>query len=549
MTDFSHLGLQPYGAHPNERQMRWYRRGKTAFLHITVNTFTDREWGDGTESPEQFHPTELDCRQWARVLKDAGFTAAILTAKHHDGFCLWHTAYTEHSVAFSPCKVDIVKEFTDACREYGIEAGIYLSPWDRHHPEWGTEAYNDYYANQLTELMTHYGPICECWWDGAGSSEAHYDWERWTNIIRKYQPECVIFGCLDAAPYVDVRWVGTEGGVAGDPCYATIDPDSIVREDTAELNRGKWGASAFIPAETNTSIRPGWFYHASQDSEVRTPENLVKYWFESAGRNTSILLNLPPDRRGRIHERDAQSVIEWNRLMEKIFENDIAPSASIEASGDALPCCEVQNLLTADDDRIYASTIQNPEITLHFASPVTFDCFRIDEVIELGHRVRGFSLDVFTENQWKTLLSRECIGFCRAERIAPVTASAVRIRITQADVPPVLRRFSLYNTNGIALPQQDANASACYDGLQFSVEGNSIVIDLVGIYPYNHVEFASEHSCEIFAFNGTRFERIWVGEHSPAIFPTVRDSYKLKIVFADAPLPDCSGIRILFDAD
>lgn len=175
MTDFFRYGLRPWGAAPNERHMEWYRRGKTAFLHFTVNTFTDREWGDGTENPAVFAPTDLDCRQWARVLKEAGFTAAILTAKHHDGFCLWDSAYTEHCVRNSPCKVDVVRAFVDACREYGIKPGLYLSPWDRNHPQWGTEHYNEYYANQLTELMTRYGSIWECWWDGAGSTKAHYD--------------------------------------------------------------------------------------------------------------------------------------------------------------------------------------------------------------------------------------------------------------------------------------------------------------------------------------------------------------------------------------
>lgn len=536
MNDFSHLGLHPYGAHPNARQMAWYRRGKTAFLHFTVNTFTDREWGDGTESPEVFAPTALDCRQWARVLKDAGFTAAILTAKHHDGFCLWFTETTAHNVKNSPCGRDIVKEFTDACHEYGIEAGIYLSPWDRNNPAWGTSAYNDLYATQLTELMTRYGALCECWWDGAGSSEAHYDWARWAGIVRKHQPNCVIFGCLDAAPYVDVRWVGTEGGIAGDPCYATIDPISIVVENTAELNRGKWGGSAFIPAETNTSIRPGWFYHASQDNEVRTPENLVKYWFESAGRNTSILLNLPPDHRGRIHERDAQSVIRWHALMQALFAHDLAPQAKITASGECLTTCESENLLSPDDDRIYASAICAPTLTLRFPTPITFDCYRIDEVIELGHRVREFSLDILENGAWRTLLTRECIGFCRAERIIPVTTDTVRIRIS-ADVPPVLRRIQIFDTHGLALTEETHCDATTYSDLQCTREGESLVIDLGGIYPYNTVTFAGTGSYAVHAFNGTRFVPVWQGTQAPARFDTVRDSYKLKITCLSGDFP------------
>ena len=313
------LGLEPFGPAPNGRQMEWYRRGKTAFLHFTVNTFTDMEWGDGTESPAVFDPTELDCRQWARVLKAGGFTAAILTAKHHDGFCLWDTALTDHQVMNSPLKRDVVKEFCEACREYGIKPGLYLSPWDRHEPRWGTDDYNDFYVGQLKELMGNYGPIWECWWDGAGSTKTHYDWKRWVDTVHSLQPQCVIWGGLGASPYVDARWVGNEGGVAGADCWATIGLDAMLREDQAWLNTGDPEGERFIPAETNVSIRPGWFWHESQNGQVMDEERLMKYWFESAGRNTAILLNLPPDRRGLIHEKDAEAVAQWQRRLEEIF--------------------------------------------------------------------------------------------------------------------------------------------------------------------------------------------------------------------------------------
>ena len=345
MIDFSRWGLTPFGPAPKDRHMEWYRRGRTAFLHFTVNTFTDREWGDGTESPALFAPTALDCRQWARVLTEAGFTAAILTAKHHDGFCLWHTETTAHHVGNSPCRVDVVREFTDACREFGIKPGIYLSPWDRHEPTWGSDAYNDFYVGQLTELLTSYGKIWECWWDGAGSNKTRYDWKRWAETVHTLQPDCVLWGCLGAGDYADARWVGNEEGKAGDPCYATIDPEIIRVEDCAVLNSGTWGGSAFIPAETNTSIRPGWFYHASQDHQVKTPDRLVEYWFNSYGRNTAILLNLPPDRRGLIHEIDAESVRLWNEKMEAIFERNLAQNARVEAPDAIHPDCAAGNLL------------------------------------------------------------------------------------------------------------------------------------------------------------------------------------------------------------
>ena len=528
MIDFSRWGLTPFGPAPNDRHMEWYRRGRTAFLHFTVNTFTDREWGDGTESPALFAPTALDCRQWARVLTEAGFTAAILTAKHHDGFCLWHTETTAHHVGNSPCRVDVVQEFTDACREFGLKAGLYLSPWDRNHPAWGKEAYNDVYAAQLTELMTRYGPIWECWWDGAGSTQARYDWARWAAIVRKFQPQCVIFGCLGAAPFVDVRWVGTEEGRAGEDCWATIDPETIVVENCADLNSGKWGGSHFIPAETNTSIRPGWFWHENQNGQVRSPENLVQYWFESAGRNTAILLNLPPDRRGLIHEADAASVLRWNEYLTEMFAQDLAPLGTVTASPARHWDCGPENLLLPDEDRFYAAENLTPTVTLTFPEEIIFDCWALEEVIELGHRVRRFALDVRENGSWRTMAQGQCIGFCRCQRTAQVRTDGVRLRILDAGAPPVLRRIRLYDTHGIALTGSQARSSGDLT-VKISREGGAILADLGGIYPFDTVHFRSAGPVTIHAFNGTRYEPIWTGTDSPARFPAVTGSYRLML--------------------
>ena len=528
MTDLSPYGLAPFGPVPHERHMEWYRRGRTAFLHFTVNTFTDREWGDGTESPAVFAPTALDCRQWARILKEAGFTAAILTAKHHDGFCLWHTKTTEHSVKNSPCGVDVVKEFTDACREFGLKAGLYLSPWDRNHPSWGREAYNDIYAAQLTELLTGYGPIYECWWDGAGSTEARYDWARWAGIVRSLQPRCVIFGCLGAAEYVDVRWVGTEEGRAGRECWATIDPETIAEERCPDLNSGKWGGSRFIPAETNTSIRPGWFWHESQNGQVKSPERLVQYWFESAGRNTAILLNLPPDRRGLLHEADVRSVLQWDRLLQEMFARDLASRCRISADAPIHPDCGPENLLLADQGRFYAAESLTPTVTLTFPSPVTFDCWQLEEYLELGHRVRRFAVDVLENGHWRTVAGGECIGFCRCERMEPVTAPAVRVRILEAGAEPVLRRIRLYNTRGLGMESR-IEASSGELAVHLSREDGGVLADLGGIYPYNCVEFRADGPVTVLAFNGTRYEPVWQGTDSPARFATVTGSYRLKL--------------------
>ena len=542
MIDFSRWGLTPFGPAPKDRHMEWYRRGRTAFLHFTVNTFTDREWGDGTESPALFAPTALDCRQWARVLKEAGFTAAILTAKHHDGFCLWHTETTAHHVGNSPCRVDVVREFTDACREFGLKAGLYLSPWDRNHPAWGKEAYNDVYAAQLTELMTRYGPIWECWWDGAGSTQARYDWARWASIVRKFQPQCVIFGCLGAAQFVDVRWVGTEEGRAGEDCWATIDPETIVIENCADLNSGKWGGSHFIPAETNTSIRPGWFWHESQNGQVRSPENLVQYWFESAGRNTAILLNLPPDRRGLIHEADAASVLRWNEYLTEMFRADLVPLGTVTASPARHPDLYPENLLLPDEDRFYAAENLTPTVSLTFPEPITFDCWALEEVIELGHRVRRFALDVRENGSWRTIAEGQCIGFCRCQRTARVRTDGVRLRILDAGAPPVLRRIRLYDTRGIALTGSQARSSGDLTAT-ISREGGAILADLGGIYPFDTVHFRATGPVTIHAFNGTRYEAIWTGTDSPARFPAVTGSYRLMLTGDVEP----DSVRVMLD--
>ncbi len=504
---------------PSSRQLAWYRRGKTAFIHFTVNTFTDREWGDGTEDPAVFAPSALDCRQWARVLKAGGFTAAILTAKHHDGFCLWPSAYTEHSVKNSPLSGrDIVQEFCDACREQGIAPGLYLSPWDRHEPTWGREEYNDFYAGQLTELMTGYGPICECWWDGAGSTQARYDWARWVGIIRAHQPDCVIWGCLGAAPFVDARWVGNEGGRAGENCWATIEEASILHENMEELNTGDPQGSRFIPAETNVSIRPGWFWHESQNSQVMDVERLMQYWFESAGRNTAILLNLPPDRRGLIHETDAANVKAWNKRLETIFSTDLLAGVAPEQEGLcftwSLPC------------------------------PVTFDCFRMEEDIAQGHRIRRFRVEARVNGVWQTLKEAQCVGFCRAERFAPLTADAIRLTIEAAVDTPHITRFSLHRG---AAPGSAGQTRAGELTASCTHLGSTIEIELGGIYPFNQVtlEGAENTPWEVWAFNGTRYVLAGKAEGNTARLPDQTGSYRLKVV-AEGELPKDARARVFY---
>lgn len=314
------MGTQKRRPRPTAAQLAWQRDELALFVHFGINTFTDREWGDGSESPRLFAPGALDCRQWARTARAAGARAMILTAKHHDGFCLWPTRTTTHSVASSPWrdgKGDVVQEFVDACRAEGLKAGLYCSPWDRNHPAYGDSArYNDVYAEQLTELLTNYGPLNEVWFDGANGEGPNgkrqtYDWPRTWALVRRLQPQAVIFS--DAGP--DVRWIGNERGVAGETCWSTIRSSAVPYigasgdEVITALQQGHADGDVWRPGETDVSIRPGWFYHPAEDDRVRSVDNLLSLWFTSVGRNSKLLLNVPPTREGLFHATDAARLL------------------------------------------------------------------------------------------------------------------------------------------------------------------------------------------------------------------------------------------------
>ncbi|MBP3910092.1 MAG: alpha-L-fucosidase [Niameybacter sp.] len=543
-NQFEALGLKPYGAVPSRRQMEWYRREATAFFHFGVNTFTDLEWGDGTEAEKMFNPTELDCRQWMRVIKQAGFTTAILTAKHHDGFCLWPSEYSEHTIAKSPYKEgkgDVVREFVEACHEYGIKPGLYLSPWDRHSKYWGTDAYNTYYNNQLTELMTQYGKIYECWWDGAGSTEAQYDWGRWAYTVRTHQPDCIIFGSLGATEYVEARWVGNESGYAGNPCWATIDQSSLEIENTVELNSGKAGGNRFIPAEVDVSIRPGWFYHENQDGAVRSAENLVKYWFESSGRNAGILLNFPPDRRGLIHEIDTKNVLNAATILQKTFAANLLQGAEVSATSQMKQICSADKMLLKDENLFYAADEKDltPTITFMAQEPITFNCFVLSEVIELGHRVRGYRIEAKVKDEWKVLVDNQCIGFRWAEYFDTITTQEVRIVITDAVVAPVLRSFGVYYKPEVASVTKtidEVTNLIAQPTTRQSVKDNELEIEFGGIYLFNTLEMNGQgmKAYVLYAFNGTQYEKVYerkhVSAHEKATFEIQDGSYKVKLV-------------------
>src|SRR6266705_6592046 len=338
----------PYGPLPAPRQLAWHELEFYGFLHFTVNTFTNREWGDGDESPAVFNPTDFDADQIVGAAKGGGMKGLILTCKHHDGFCLWPSRYTEHSVKSSPWRGgrgDVVKEISAACARQGVKFGVYLSPWDRNHKDYGRPEYITYYRNQLRELLTEYGPIFEIFFDGANGGDGYYggaferreidnrtyyDWPNTWQIVRDLQPNTVLFS--DAGP--DVRWVGNERGIAGETCWATQNIADFApgRADVTRLNRGDRPGTHWVTAECDVSIRPGWFYHKHEDDQVKTPQQLVDLYFASVGRGASFLLNLPPDRRGRIPDTDVQSLAEFHRRIAAIFKDDLARGAKTSAS-------------------------------------------------------------------------------------------------------------------------------------------------------------------------------------------------------------------------
>jgi alpha-L-fucosidase len=424
-------GLRP---RPTPAQLAWQRDERAMFIHFGVNTFTDREWGDGKESLSVFAPTALDARQWARTARAAGFKAMILTAKHHDGFCLWPTATTTHSVASSPWRGgqgDLVREFVDACRAEGLKPGLYLSPWDQNHPTYGdSPRYTAVYEAQLTELLTRYGAIHEVWFDGANGEGPNgkrqvYDWPRTWALVRRLQPEAVMFS--DAGP--DVRWIGNERGVAGETNWSTVDPaivpvpgisgDEVMRS----LQQGDRGGSVWRPGETDVSIRPGWFYHAAEDARVRTPEDLVSLYLSSVGRNSKLLLNVPPDRRGLLHERDVASLLGMRAQLDALFATDLARGARTAW-------------------RVTGARTAELEVTL--AAPAAVGIIDLREPIAQGQAVATYRVEGRTEAGWQPVAEGTTIGYRRLVRVASTRVKALRVVVRDAEGAPGTLQLGCY---------------------------------------------------------------------------------------------------------
>ena len=460
-----------YGAVPSAGQVQWSDMEFYNFLHFTVNTFTDLEWGDGNEDPAVFNPTAFDADAIVETLKAAGSRGVILTCKHHDGFCLWPTTTTEHCIRNSPYKNgkgDIVKEISEAAHRHGLKFGVYLSPWDRNQATYGTPKYIPLYRQQMLELLTHYGPIFEIWHDGAnggkgfygGAKETrtidklrYYDWENTWKLERQLQPNAAIFS--DVGP--DIRWVGNEKGIAGDTCWATYTPRSEKGDrpgspgdvNAAQSTLGTRNGKFWMPAECDVSIRPGWFWHASENTKVRTPADLMNLYFESAGRGASFLLNVPPDRRGLIFETDSASLRGFGQLLSTTFAKNIARGGRMTASNvrGNDPAYAPVNLI--DDSRsTYWATddaVKTPIITIDLLRPSTFNLIRLREYIQLGQRVSAFNVDVWQHGDWSSFGSGSSIGISRILRSEkPVTTSRLRLRIIDAAAGPALSEFGVF---------------------------------------------------------------------------------------------------------
>jgi alpha-L-fucosidase len=459
---------------PTPRQIAWQRDEISAFIHFGMNTFTDREWGDGTENPKQFNPTELDARQWVQAAKAAGISRMILTAKHHDGFCLWPSKYTEHSVKNSPWKDgqgDVVGEFIDACRAEGMHYGIYISPWDRHEKTYGdSPKYNQYFLNQLREVLTTYPGIEEMWFDGAlgegpNGRRQEYDWRAYWKLIRELAPNAAI-----TVRGPDVRWCGNEAGstrksewsvipMPGDEqSWETSDRtlsgftrdihgDDLGSRDVLMRSRQDSPVLAWYPAQVNTSIRPGWFYHQSEDARVRSLEDLLGVYYGSVGGNGQFLLNIPPDRRGLFHENDVARLKQLGDILKATFARNLAARAKLTAEAPGADSVgDVAAVLDENPDTFWTTTDGPAEaiLTAELSEPVRANCLMLQEHIASGQRVEAFEVEVFADGEWRPAASGTVIGYKRLVRFADATVTKVRIRFTEFRIRPTLASLGLY---------------------------------------------------------------------------------------------------------
>jgi len=453
---------EPYGACPTPQQVEWQQMEMNMFCHFGPNTFSGKEWGDGDEAEDLFCPTELDCRQWAAVAKGCKMGGIIVTAKHHDGFCLWPNPQSIHTVAQSRWrdgKGDVLAELSEACTEAGLKMGLYISPWDRNAPTYGSDAYNETFRLTLEDALSRYGAgdvkeLFEQWFDGANGEgpngkKQDYDWPLFNSTVARLQPKAVVFS--DVGP--GCRWVGNENGEAGETCWSTLNTEGHYPGSGSpaieRLNHGDRNGSRWVPAESDVSIRPGWFYHSNE--QPKTVRQLLEIYYNSVGRNSLLLLNVPPDRRGKIAADDSIRLMEMRRALDSIFACDVAQGATVESTnqrgGRRCSTYTAKNVTEEAYDKYWAcdDSVRTPTLTLTFKEPVTFNRIMLQEYIPIGQRIAAFHIEQKgSDGEWTTLVAATTIGYKRILLTPTTTTTALRIVIDEADACPTLNRVALF---------------------------------------------------------------------------------------------------------
>ena len=425
---------------PSSTQLQWHEMEFYLFVHFGPNTFTDAEWGKGTEQEEVFNPTALDCNQWCRVAKAAGAKGIIITAKHHDGFCLWPSKYSTHTVRESKWKNgkgDVLKELSEACKANGLKFGVYLSPWDRNHPAYGTPAYNDVYVNMMQEIVTNYGPLFEMWWDGANGEGPNgkqqvYDFKRFEKTIRSLAPKTLVFS--DIGP--DIRWCGNENGIAGTTNWNLLDTAGFTRGAGAPpvdtLNQGNMKANNWIPAECDVSIRPGWFYHQQEDSKVKTPQQLFDLYLKSVGRGANLLLNVPPDRSGLINAHDSASLVGFYHLREDNFKNNLLDEKSKNVT------------LTWVHKNLNDPNREHLGVYAVFNTPVKVNCIVIKEDIRKGQFIKNMNITLSKKGEVIKTIHITTVGRKRIITFPAVEAGEITLAVASARYTPYIKGVEAY---------------------------------------------------------------------------------------------------------
>lgn len=451
--------IKPHGPLPSQAQLAYLEDELAAFIHFGPNTFYDQEWGTGKEEPERFNPTKLDAREWVRVLKETGFKKLILVVKHHDGFVLYPTAYTDYSVKASPWrdgKGDLLLEVSQAATEFDMDMGVYLSPWDTHSPLYHVEReadYNAYYLVQLKEILSNpaygnAGKFAEVWMDGArgeGAQKVNYEFEKWFETIRDLQGDCLIFSTEGTS----IRWIGNERGYAGDPLWQKVDPDKLGTEAELDyLQHGDSSGTIFSIGEADVSIRPGWFYHEDQDP--KSLEELVEIYFHSVGRGTPLLLNIPPNQDGLFDAKDIERLYEFAAYRNELYKEDLALGAKV--SGPALSAdFACHHLTDGFETSSWARDVGLPiQLELDLGSPKTFDVIELREDLKLGQRIAAFHVQVEVDGVWQEFVMGFTVGHKRLLRGPLVEAQKVRVIITEAQSMPVLTKIALYKTPSLS---------------------------------------------------------------------------------------------------